>query len=154
MTRRPSSTSQSARDDRRLGAVPVAVKHVSGVAAAGTLSLKSHGRGGRYGGVKLTPTITGDTDTVDAATFLQTLESSRASGTFRLGAHVLRFRRGLVCKASGDVLDTVEAVVTTSGRFEFRAVSGEPTGALAVSVATTLVQVALRACDSTQVSFE
>ena len=101
--------------------------------------------------MKLQPTLTGQAPAIDVASVLQILESARACGTFRLGAYYLRLRNGQVCKASGEPVATVAAILAAKGSFEFRLVQGEPTGVLALSVTGLLLEAARLADEAAQV---
>ena len=100
--------------------------------------------------MKLQPTLQGHAPALDVSGILQLLEGQRATGTFRFGEHYLRLRQGVVCKASGEPVATVAAILTAKGVFEFRAVQGEPSGPLALSVTGLLLEAARRADEAAQ----
>ena len=102
--------------------------------------------------MKLQPTLSCAIPTVDLASLLQLLEGQRASGTLRCGDLWLRLRAGQVVKSSGDLCEplecaqeTVAALLEASGRLEFRAVSGEPRGPLALAPTALLLEAARNA---------
>lgn len=100
--------------------------------------------------MKLQPTLQGQAPALDVSGILQLLEAQRATGTFRLGEHYLRLRQGAVCKASGEPVATVAAILTATGSFEFRAVQGEPSGDLRLGVTGLLLEAARLADEAGQ----
>jgi len=92
----------------------------------------------------LRPTMSGLAPAISVSGLLQLLESSGASGTFRLGDLSLRLRAGRVCKASGDPTDVVAALVSAEGEWSFRAARATPSGDLELSVTGLLLEAARR----------
>lgn len=92
--------------------------------------------------MKLQSTLSGAAPTIDVSCVLQLLESQRANGTFSLGDLSLRLAAGQVVKASGEPIAVVAALVSTTGRFEFRATPGAPSGSLRLSVTGLLLEAA------------
>lgn len=99
----------------------------------------------------LQATLQGTAPAIDPAAVLQLIEGQRLSGTFRMGDHSLRLRGGQVCHTSSDPVETVAGILGARGAFTFRAVAGEPTGELALSVTGLLLEAA-RIADEAQVA--
>lgn len=99
----------------------------------------------------LKPTLVGMVPGIEVAGVLQLLEAQRASGRFWMGTHALQFRDGRVSRATGEPVETVVALLKSTGKFFFRSVPGQPSGTLNLSVTGLLLEAA-RIADEAQVA--
>ena len=88
----------------------------------------------------LRPTLTANLSSVDAGTLLGILEASGSSGTVRYAGDYLRLRKGRIVKASREATLVVADMLRGIGDATFRAVLGEPTGELSLSIQGTLLE--------------